>query len=431
MIPALSSALDCLRPAFSRERSFRLVTALLMGMIFSGKDTTITWMFLHLQELLPGVIARYWSLPKSLARRRWDSTTLITLWLRFLMGQLPDGWLLADLTHTTAQGRKQQDRHYRPNPKYRKGQQNQSKFLAGNSILSLAYVAGESLLSGVRLWVFSLGGVLLKPQKKSSGRRGESEQTLLRRVIVAIAPPGMLVVYDRGGNDATTINTLVQSDLRLITRLNANAVIYEDRECRQKIDTWKYNHKRQHRKQVVYHYEVIAYRHKVKVPLKVVVEISYNRSKRRWKTTYYISTDLSLSAAEIVGYYRSRREIEGTHSDSKLVCGMNSCRVHSSRTIEGYLCLSLLSSGVLEYLRWSLQSSCRGKLKPQERSSSQESAEVSEPMEILKELGMHWYRPMRLTRGITSRWLGHQLRHDAEKLTSFRAYFSPQIPDST
>jgi hypothetical protein len=408
MIPAVQSVLDALRPAFSRQRSFMLVAALLVAFVVAGKHTTLTTLFLELDVLVPSLVTRYWSLPKMLARRRWDCQQLIILFLRFLIERLPDGFLLADVTHTTTQGRHQQARHLRPNPHYRKNYQNQSKFWAGNSALSIAYVATERTLSGLTQWVFGLGCLLLRPSRRSG-----SETATLRRAITAIAPRGMLVVYDRGGNDAQTINHFVRRGLRFITRLNANAALYEDPECRRKLDLWCYRQKLKRDTKTVYRHDVLCYRKKVRSQLKAVIELSYNRSRRDWRITIYVSTDTSLSATEIVKVYQTRRQIEGVHADSKLVCGFNSCRLHSAVAIEAYLCLSLMASGMLEYVRYSL------------KHASEISGAVS-TLDIVQTLGMHWYRPMRLTRGLVARYVENQLHTDTEQLSTLQAYFSRQ-----
>jgi hypothetical protein len=423
MIPAVYSVLDALRPAFSRQRSFTLVAALLMALMTAGKYTTLTSLFLQLRVLLPSQVSRYWSLPKSLARRRWEPQQLIILFLRFLLEHLPEsasGYLLADVTHTTTQGRKQQARHLRPNPHYRKKNQNQSKFWAGNSALSLAYVLTEHTLSGLNHWVFGLGCLLLRPS-----RRTGSETAMLRRVIAAIAPKGMLVVYDRGGNDAATINCFVRRGLRFITRLNVNAALYADPACKQKIDLWCYCQTLTRGSTKIYRHEVLCYRKKVRSRLKAVIEICYNRSRREWRLTIYVSTDRSMSAEEIVSVYRTRRQIEGVHADSKLVCGFNSCRVHSATSIEAYLCLSLLACGILEYARYCLRHPAKIAAKHPAKLGSGVTT-----LEILERLGMHWYRPTGLTRGLVARYAEHQLQSDPSILSTFRAYFSRQSAGS-
>jgi len=412
MIPAFFSAVESLRPAFSRQRSYALVGALLAALLLCGKYTTLTELFLQLGALLPGVVSRYWSLPKMLARRRWSSQMLMVLYLEFLRSHFSQGFIVADVTHTLTQGLHQQARHFRPNPHYRKHEQNQSKFLAGNSALTLAFVTRQQTASGPIEWVFGLGCQLLRPSRSNG-----SEQAMLRRAIGSVVPPGMLVVYDRGGNDAATINRAQRTGRHYLTRLNANAALYHDEACRQKIDPWCYTTKLQRDKRLVYRHEMLCYRKKVQGQLKVIVEIFYNRHRRRWQAIYYLSTDTSLSAEQIIGYYTSRRTIEQVHADSKLLNGFNSCRLHSATAIEGYLSLSILASGILEYLRYSL------------RIDSTQEHKISTHT-ILSTLGMHWYHPLRLTRGLVARYLKHQLTTSDLTLSTFRTLFSRHIANS-
>ncbi len=106
---------------------------------------------------------------------------------------------------------------------------------------------------------------------------------------------------------------------------------------------------------------------------------------------YYCSTDTQMGASEIVKEYRRRTQIEHAHQDAKLLAGFNDCRLHSAKSIEGFLCLSLLNVGVLEWLRYQLQS---------RRSPTQQ---------VVDAVDMHWYKPLRLTRGLVQRYAAQQL----------------------
>jgi hypothetical protein len=237
----------------------------------------------------------------------------------------------------------------------------------------------------------------------------------------------MLVVYDRGANDAATINHAQRTGHHYLTRLNANAVFYDDPACTQKIDPWCYTSTLERDKRRVYRHEMLCYRKKVRRQLMVLIEITYNRHRRRWQAIYYLSTDTTLSADQIVETYAKRRTIEQVHADSKDLTGFTSCRLHSALAIEGYLCLSILASGILEFLRFSLT------LQPTTETTSSEttsSETTSLPEHILGELRMHWYHPKRLTRGLLARYLEHQLTNSDSAMSTFRALFSRQIAHS-
>jgi hypothetical protein len=162
---------------------------------------------------------------------RWQVEDLIAAFAEFLLTIFANGRFIADVTHTTTQGKKQAARSFRKNPHYRKGYENQSTFLAGNDVLALAFLAdGTQENKRIQRYCFALGGVLLR----LSNKKRREKQSLVR-AIERIVPKGQIVLYDRGGNDAKTINCLSEN-YTYITRLNANAVFYSDPQCKHKLD---------------------------------------------------------------------------------------------------------------------------------------------------------------------------------------------------
>jgi hypothetical protein len=216
-------------PVFTRVRTHQLVCGILVGMMLAVGDITMTNVYLSLITYAPDTVGRYWSLEQVLRRRVWQVEDLIAAFVSFLLANVAHGGLrfIADATHTTTQGKKQEARSFRPNPHYRKGYQNQSKFLAGNDILSLSLVMDEATENGrIQRFCFSLGGVLLRQVNK----RAREIPTFIR-LVKRIVPKGMVILFDRAGNDAKTINALAE-DYCYITRLNGNAVFYSDRNVR-------------------------------------------------------------------------------------------------------------------------------------------------------------------------------------------------------
>jgi len=361
-------------------------------MMLASGDTTMTNVYLSLTAFAPETVRRYWSLEQVLRRRAWQVEDLIAAFLHFLLATVAHGRMriIGDGTHTTTQGKKQAARGFRPNPHYRKGYQNQSKFLAGNDVLSLALVVDEASENGrIQRYCFALGGILLRLTNK---RRGE-HQTFIR-AIKRIVPEGMTVLYDRGGNDAKTINELGERYC-YITRLNANAVFYSDSKCKHKLDIKADAVVIGERKQDnIYRSHHICYRKGVKKPVLVVAEWFYNRPKRRWRVVFYLCTKTDMPPERVIEEYTLRREIETTHSDSKRCTGFEDCRLHSEKSIEAWCCLSLLSTGILEFLRWRLIHS------PDWKHSTGG---------VMETLRMHWYHPKHLTRGLVCCYLRHCL----------------------
>jgi hypothetical protein len=386
LLPVCSSLFAALRPVFTRSATYRLVLGILVGMMLAAGDITLTNVYLSLTAYRPDAVRRYWSLEQVLRRRSWQVEDLIAAFLGFLLARFPNGRIIADVTHTTTQGKKQAARGFRRNPHYKKGYQNQSKFLAGNDILSLAFLADEPQENGhLERFCFALGGVLLRVANKKRG-----EKPTLVRTIERIVPKGMIVLYDRGGNDAHTINRLGKNHT-YITRLNANAVFYHDQACKHKLDIKHEPSVVQKRKREnVYRSDHICYRRGVNKPVLVVAEWFYNRAKRRWRVVFYLSTNTDMKPERVIDEYMLRRHIETTHSDSKLLSGFEDCRLRSEKSIEAWCSLSLMATGILEFLRWKLTRSL-------DVNHSTQS--------VLTTLRMHWYHPKNLTRGLVCSYL--------------------------
>jgi hypothetical protein len=390
LLPVCSSLFAALRPVFTRSATHRLICGILVGMMLSQGDTTLTNVYLSLSAFMPDAVRRYWSLEQVLRRRLWQVEDLITAFLKFLLAIFPHGRIIADVTHTTTQGKKQANRSFRRNPHYTKGYQNQSKFLAGNDILSLAFMVDEPSENGrITRYCFALGGLLLRVANK---KRGE-KQTLCQ-AIERIVPKGMLVLYDRGGNDAKTINRIGKHHT-YVTRLNANAVFFSDSTCKNKLPIHSEPTVIEKRKQDnVYRSRHICYRKGVHNSVLVVAEWFYNRPKRRWRVVYYLSTNSELSSEKVVEEYGLRRHIETIHADSKLFTGFEDCRLRSEVSMEAWFCLSLIAVGILEYLRWRLN----------------HSVNVNHSTTgVLETLKMHWYHPRNLTRGLVCCFLRQSL----------------------
>ncbi len=398
LLSVCSSLFDALRPVFTRSASYRLICGILVGMLLAQGDTTLTNVYLSLTAFAPDAVRRYWSLEQVLRRRTWEVEDLIAAFASFLLAIFANGRFIADVTHTTTQGKHQAARGFRKNPHYRKGYENQSKFLAGNDVLSLAFVADETQENGrIQRYCFALGGILLRLSNK---KRGEKQS--LVRAIERIVPKGQIVLYDRGGNDAKTINRLGEN-YTYITRLNANAVFYSDQKCKHKLDIKKEPRVVQKRKREnVYQTHYICYRRGVKKPVLVVAEWFYNRPKRRWRVVFYLCTNTDMPHQRVIEEYTLRRQIETTHSDSKLFTGFEDCRLRSEKSIEAWCCLSLMAIGIVEYLRWKLA----------------HSFDVRHTTRgVLETLRMHWYHPRNLTRGLVCCYLRHCLlrgQHDPE-----------------
>lgn len=385
--------LSSFRCVFSRQKSYAMFVAVMLGFLTSAAEKHLTCLCLSARLMAGTKVSRYWSFCKFFSRRRWSVIDLMKSFLVVLLQEFSDYRIIVDATPTTTQGRRQQWRHYRPNSHYRKGYENQSKFLAGNSVLSVALVGLQQAVCGEPNSTFPLGAVLLQPKK----RKHQERATAVRTIKQLKLPKGSIIIADRLYSDAHTVNSLCRLGHVLISRMQENAVFYQDAACRQKL-TWDSLQQETFTLEgrTLYRSSQVCYRKKFKQAIIVVRERFYDRSRRRWKHIYYCWTDTQMGASEIVKEYRRRTQIEHVHQDAKLLAGFNDCRLHSAKSIEGFLSLSLLSVGILEWLRYRLQRS---------RSMTAE--------QIVDAVGMHWYKPLRLTRGLVQRYTARQLHRSA------------------
>ena len=115
----------------------------------------------------------------SLSARFLEVGDLIAVFAGFLLATFTNGRLIADVTHTTTQGKHRAALGFRKNQHYHKGYRDQSKFLTGNDALSLACLADEMQENGrIQHYYFALGGILrrLSNKKKVARNRAMFEQ---------------------------------------------------------------------------------------------------------------------------------------------------------------------------------------------------------------------------------------------------------------
>jgi hypothetical protein len=381
------------RSVFSRQKTFVMFVAVILGFLGCATEKHVTQLCMSVRNIGGTKVGRYWSFCKFFSRRQWSVVDLMKSFLTVLLREFSDYRLIVDATPTTTQGRQQQWRHYRRNPHYKKCYDNQSKWLAGNSALSVAFVGIKQTSSGERSWTFPVGAVLLKP-----GSKAHNERATAVRTIRALELQRSILVADGLYSDAHTVNRLCRLGHVLITKLQSNAVFYGDAACRSKL-LWENMPEEvlTVEGRTLHRATQVCYRKKFNRPICAVRERFYDRTRKRYRYIYYCSTDTRMGADEIVKEYKRRTLIEHAHQDAKLLAGFNDCRLRSALSIEGFLCLSLLSVGILEWLRYRIQSS---------RSMTTK--------QIIDALGMHWYKPLRLTRGLVGRYAARQLNYTAK-----------------
>ena len=101
------------------------------------------------------------------------------------------------------------------------------------------------------------------------------------------------------------------------------------------------------------------------------------------------TTDLTLNVCQIVRYYRQRWLIETAFRDVKQNFGFDAYRVKSHQSINRLVQLSFVASCLTQWLFYT-------------SGATDETLTVEQ---VCRELGINWYRPLKLTRGLMAKYL--------------------------
>ena len=120
-----------------------------------------------------------------------------------------------------------------------------------------------------------------------------------------------------------------------------------------------------------------------------------NRPKASKPYRYFcvFTTDLTLEILQIVAYYRQRWQIETAFRDVKQHFGFDAYRVKSRKSINRFVQLSFVAASLTKLIFTTPDA-------PKKRISVQE---------VCQHLGIHWYRPTKLTQGLRAAYLRSQI----------------------
>jgi len=100
------------------------------------------------------------------------------------------------------------------------------------------------------------------------------------------------------------------------------------------------------------------------------------------------TTDIGLPVETVIRYYRLRWELETAFRDTKENFGFDDYQVHSDKSICRFVQLSFVATSVMQ-LMYTLTDVIK-------------NVSVDE---VLKTLGIHWYKPSKLTRGLMQAYI--------------------------
>ncbi len=385
LIFCLTHILTEFRPLFNRQ-NFALFCTFIVGLMTHRHRATVTGIY---QAVRP--TTGYGSLVKFLSRGKWDADAVAQHLIKFLQQQF-DSWVYVyDETRAVKTGRKQFGLHFFRNHRYRKRNTNQSKFHFGHQFGALGLLcttATETILFPV--WV-----KLMCPKS-----RQDNSDSVLKWMCCQI--PRGLILFDRGFNRRKVFQCVLKAGHHILCRAKSNAVFYRlPVACkRPKRGRPKKYGKRLHLRYLRYatmdiddkSYSVASVVVRTKMcPNPVRLVVTRKRPKKAKPFQYFCvyTTDLTLDVCQIVRYYRQRWLIETAFRDVKQHFGFDTYRVKSKKSINRFVQLSFVAS-------------CLTQLVFNTASTTGSSIPVEK---VCQELGIDWYRPAKLTRGLMVQYL--------------------------
>ena len=407
LIFCLASILTDFRPLFNSQ-SFTLFCTFIVGFITAPRSETVTDIY---QAVRPQ--SGYHSLVKFLSRGKWDADVVAKHLIKLLQGCF-DNWVYVyDETQAIKTSDKQFGLHFFRNHRYHKRNRNQSKFHSGHQFGALGLLCStvtETILFPV--WVN-----LICPKTKQ-----DSSNAVLKRICTHI--PRGLIIFDRGFNRRKVFQCVLKAGHHLLCRAKSNAVFYRlaDVAKGSKRGRPKKYGKRLHLPYLRYatididnkRYAIASVEALTKMcpqPVRLVVIRTRPKKAKSFRYFCVYTTDLNLELSQIVRYYQQRWTIETAFRDVKQHFGFDQYRVKSKKSISRWVQLSFVAV-CLPQLVFTI------------------IANTSQPItveRVCQELGIDWYRPKKLTRGLMVRYLRALIVRRLFSATTSQKSKSPNI----
>ena len=299
------------------------------------------------------------------------------------------------IIYTLKTGKKQFGLHFFRNFKYQKGRVNQSKFHFGHEFAALGL-----LCETAKQWIlFPVWVRLIVPEKLR-----DKGNAVLKRIFSRL--PRGLVIFDRGFARRKVFQTLLALKHDILCRAKSNAVFYRIPKRRKRPGPGrpkKYGDRlniRRLRYKVVSimakDYQVASQIVRTKMcpaDVRLVVIRTKPKSSKPYRYFSVFTTDLTLEIPKIVEYYRQRWQIETAFRDAKQHFGFSGYQVKSRKSINRFLQLSFVAASLTKLI-----------FSMPEMTEKHLSVE-----EVCEYLGIHWYKPKKLTQGLRVAYLQAQI----------------------
>lgn len=388
----LHSMLSDFQQVFKYSANFNHFCTYVIGLINSPHRGTMTQIY---QSTKPD--STYWTLPKFILRSKWCLDKLTSDLTQQVQKTFSKGVYVYDETKSINAGARQYGVHFFFNNRYNKRNKNQSKFHHGHEFGAIGWVCETP--QGTRL--FPLAARVMYPGNK------EDNSLAVIKHICGNVPPG-LIVFDRGYNRRKVFTTILLQGHHLLCRAKSNAVFcYIPKPQKPS----KPGRPRRYGGRV--HLPYLKYRdiqldnNTFSVADKVVrtrmcpcdVRLVVIRKRPKKSEPYRYSclftSDLGIPVDELIQHYKNRWQIETAFRDSKQNFGFDTYQLKNRKSLNRHVQLSFVAACLTQLCF--IDTTADGTSKTENTMPDVDT--------VLSTLGIHWYKPKNLTRGLMVAYL--------------------------
>jgi Transposase DDE domain/DDE superfamily endonuclease len=380
VISSINDLLASFQPLFNAQ-GYALFSSFILGILCYPKRKTITGIY----QACP-YNSKYWSMVKFLSRGKWEADLLAQKLLQMIQKYYENWVYIYDETHTIKTGKAQFGLHFFRNYRYQKRNTNQSKFHWGHQFAALGilcFTASQAILFPIWVKMIIPGDEVLNSLE-------------ILKSIANNIPLG-LIIMDRGFNNRKVFKVLLDFGHHILCRAKCNAVFYYpkviDPQIKRRGPKGKYGQRVSIPDlnfcdvcalgQVVSVASAIVWTKMCPQQVRLVVRRTREDKSKPYKYFMVYTTDMSLPIETILRYYRLRWELETAFRDTKQNFGFDNYQVRSHKSISRFVQLSFVATSVMQ-LMYSLSDSIKN----------------FSLNEVLETLGIYWYKPSKLTRGL-------------------------------
>ena len=389
LLVCLKSILSDFQHLFNQQ-NFALFESFILGFIANRGSGTLTELY-----QCSGSERRYWSFPKFLSRGKWNADAVGALLIRHIQ-RLFSLWVYVyDETKALKTGKSQWRLHFFRNFSYQSHRVNQSKFHYGHEFGAL----GLLCQSPTGWLLFPVWVKLVVPQTIR-----DKTDAVLKRICSKIAPG--LIIFDRGFARRKVFTMVLSFGHHILCRAKSNAVFYRlpkhpkrpqrgrPRKYGDRLDIRRLRYQEMTLNAKSYSIASKIVRTRMcDAQVRLVILRSRPKPSKPYRYFCVFTTDLTLEIPKIIEYYRQRWQIETAFRDAKQHFGFDAYHLKSRKSINRLVQLSFVAASLTK-LVFTTGDTLEKKI----------SVET-----VCEHLGIHWYRPGKLTQGLRVAYLRSQI----------------------